>query len=144
MGVHWWKGSNSRDVAMKLPRRIGYDRIRLQPNDFLGISFCTSNVSAEPTITCINITSLTPSELLKPLLECRNTSPPFQIAFSKWHQDADLAHALDLLRANNRRPHKPHAANKRDELAPPHVPSPAKTAPRPTRGSTFNRSPSVT
>jgi hypothetical protein len=63
------------------------------------------------------------------LPERRNASLSFRISRSRTHEHPDPAHALALLRASNER-HCNRTADKRDELAPPHIHPGQKTGHR--------------
>src|SRR5262249_57911573 len=61
-----------------------------------------------------------PSELLQALQESVETGLRLWIARRRGHEDADAPHPLALLRARRERPRGCRAAEKRNELPPPH------------------------
>src|SRR5262249_49516929 len=66
-----------------------------------------------------DVAAFRPPKLLESLPECGHISLKFRVALGMRHQHADLPHPFALLRARRERPcHR--AAEKRDELAPPH------------------------
>src|SRR5262249_50656581 len=72
-----------------------------------------------------------------------DTRVRFGIIFGDPKQYANPPQSFGLLRAQCKRPCG-RRTNERDEVAPPHMPPRQKTALRSIRGSTFNRSQSVT
>src|SRR5262249_23341631 len=65
----------------------------------------------------LDVTALSPAELLQLLPECREISLIFPIILGKCHQDSDPPHSLALLRPRRERPRGRRAAEQRDELA---------------------------
>src|SRR5215831_17734968 len=64
----------------------------------------------------LDVTALSPAELLELLPECREISLIFPIILGKCHQDSDPPHPL-MLRVRAERPRGRHAAEERDERA---------------------------
>src|SRR6516165_12009912 len=102
------------------------------------------SVSISPVpIFDVNIASFDPTRITHAQPKRSDTRVRFGIIFGDPKQYANPPQSFGLLRSQCKRPCG-RRTNKRDEIAPPHMPPQAKTAPRPTRRSTFNQSPSVT
>ena len=67
-----------------------------------------------------HVAAVGPAQLLQALQERREAGLPFRIVRGQVHKHADAPHPLGLLRACGERPRR-RAAEKRDELASPHV-----------------------
>src|SRR4029453_16669878 len=67
------------------------------------------------------VAALRPPELLESLPECRDHSLCLRVVLGKAHQHTNAPHPVRLLRARSERPRHHRAAEKGDELAPPHV-----------------------
>ena len=67
-----------------------------------------------------HVAAVGPAQLLQPLQERREAGLSFRIVRGQAHEHADAPHPLGLLRARRERPRGRRAAEKRDELAPPH------------------------
>ena len=86
---------------------------------------CLRMSSALPAAQRVSIRTLRPigpAQLLQPLQERRDAGLTFRIVRGCGHEHADAPHPLGLLRARRERPRGRRAAEKRDELAPLHVP----------------------
>ena len=68
-----------------------------------------------------NVAAFRPPELLESLPECGQVSLKFRVALGMRHQHADAPHVA-LLRMGREWPRRRRAAEKRDELAPLHLP----------------------
>jgi hypothetical protein len=75
----------------------------------------------------LNIAVGFPAELLESLPERRSTKLPLLIIFRVKHQHADPTHLVGSLRARRERPRR-SSANKRNKIAPLHMPPPALAA----------------
>ena len=96
----------------------------------------TSGASATNSAACLRMSAalprpsgidphvapIGPAQLLQPLQERRDAGLIFRIVRGCGHKHADAPHPLGLLRARRERPRRRRAAEKRDELAPLHVP----------------------
>ena len=67
-----------------------------------------------------DIPAFGPAELVERFQQSGNPVRAIGIALGQIHEDADTAHAIVLLRAGGKRPRCCQAADKRDEIPPPH------------------------
>src|SRR6516164_11561908 len=91
----------------------------------------------------LNIAPFDPTRISHAQPKRSDTRVRFGIIFGDPKQYTNPPQSFGLLRAQCKRPCGCRP-NKRDEVAPPHMPPRQKTALRSIRGSTFNQSPSVT
>src|SRR5262249_50445119 len=78
---------------------------------------CLFNVSDAPMIVDLNVATDCPSQLFEALLQRYRTGQTLWVTLGKWHQHADTALTLALLRTRRERPRRRRAASERDELA---------------------------
>src|SRR5262249_30899396 len=78
------------------------------------------NVSDAPMIVDLNVATDCPSQLFEALLQRYRTGQTLWVTLGKWHQHADTAHTLALLRTRRERPRSRRNTEQRDELAAPH------------------------
>src|SRR6516225_11134019 len=124
-------------------RRICQNNVWRQPYqlrdrllDSVRIGACISKLD-------LNISPFDPTRIAHAQSKRSDTRFRFGIIFRDPKQYANPPQSFGLLRTQCERPCS-RRPNKRDEVAPPHMPPRQKTALRSIRGSTFNQSPSVT
>src|SRR5262249_18607706 len=78
---------------------------------------CLFNVSDAPMIVDLNLATDCPSQLFEALLQRYRTGQTLWVTLGKWHQHADTAHTLALLRTRRERP-RGHAAQRGHEFPP--------------------------
>src|SRR4029077_8617955 len=98
------------------------DRLRRQIYEFPRIDLRAHHIAATKAIVDPNIATLNPIELLKSLPQRRNNGLAFGIFCVERQKGSDTPHPLALLPTCGERPRGCRAAEKRDELAPPHAP----------------------
>src|SRR5262249_50048500 len=114
---------NDGDGACLLLERRGRERaarkdeIGRKHDEFLREPPCRLGVEPHPAVVELNVATLRPSELLKPLAECGEECLIFGVVLGRRHQHADSPHAAAPLRARRERPRRRRAAEQRDELA---------------------------
>jgi hypothetical protein len=97
-----------------------HDHVRNKAHNLGRVGANTFGIDGRPTIVEMDVASFDPSQLLKPLAERGDPCLRYWIALSITHQYSDPPHPLGLLRARGERPCRRRAAEKREELAPPH------------------------
>src|SRR5262249_42649347 len=80
----------------------------------------TLGISCSPTIHDLDVAPFNPAELLKPLQERSYPALSFPIICCERRQHTDMPQSAVLLRSRRERPCRRRAAEKCDELAPPH------------------------
>src|SRR6266568_7505525 len=110
---HCTKGCHRR-------RPVSQNDVWLQGYQFRCERACAVYVARAPAILHRNIAALYPTQPPKSLPKRNDTRLCFWIAFSIDQHHADAPHALGLLRIRCKRPRSRRAADKQDELAPPH------------------------
>src|SRR5262249_18752220 len=98
----------------------GYNHVRRERQQFPNGGLRLFNVSDAPMIVDLNVATDCPSQLFETLLQRYRTDQTLWVTLGKWHQHADTAHTLALLRARRDRPRYRRPAEQRDEVAPPH------------------------
>src|SRR5262249_16142695 len=96
------------------------NKVGLQCDELLRIPSHRLRVEPGPANFYPNIVAVHPSELLKPLGEYRHVGLIRRVALRSRHQDAEAPHPVALLRMRPERSSDCCAAEKGDELAPPH------------------------
>ena len=98
----------------------GDNQVRLKFNQLLRQRPGPGWIAAIPAIVDAQIASLGPSELPERLLERRPALAILRIVLGERHEHADAPHPLRRLRPCGERPRR-RAAEKRDEIASPHI-----------------------
>src|SRR5262249_4426326 len=99
----------------------GYNHVRRERQQFPDGGLRLFNVSDAPMLVDLNVATDCPSNLSATLMQRYRTAQPLWVTLGKWHQHADTAHTLALLRTCHERP-RSRAADQRDELASSHAP----------------------
>src|SRR6516225_5542938 len=99
------------------------DDVRRECDQFRCVSAVALNIIPAPSDIYLHTAALNPTQLLQHLLERHDASLTSWIIGNGVHEHTDPSHMLGLLRANHERPCS-GTAEQRNELAPPHVPSP--------------------
>jgi hypothetical protein len=97
----------------------GYNHVWRERQQFRDGGLCLFDVSDAPMIVDLNVATDCPSQLFEALLQRYRTGQTLWVTLGKWHQHADTAHTLALLRARRERSRGRRTAEKRNELAPP-------------------------
>jgi hypothetical protein len=88
------------------------------------VNLNAGDIAAGKAMLDFDVAVLYPSERLESLSKGGNAGLCFGIVLGEPMQEYDAPHPLRLLRARRNRPCDRRAAEKRDELAPPHVSGP--------------------
>src|SRR5215470_312832 len=107
---------------------VSQDRIGIRLDQLRHISPHAIGVAGGPASIDAKIAAFRPPEFLQPLAQGRNASLSVCIVRSQ-HYYGEAPHTLGLLRARRERPRRNHAAEQRDELAPPDIRSPRRREP---------------
>jgi hypothetical protein len=99
-------------------RRSCHDNLRIECNQLFGILANMLGIDPPAEIEP-DVAAFRPAELVERFQQSGNPARRIGVAFGQIHEDADVAHAIVLLRARGKRP-RGHTAGKRDEIAPPH------------------------
>src|SRR5262245_1329865 len=99
----------------------GQNDVWRQRDQFLSIFVIVFEIGRGKAMINPHIVAVGPAQLLQPLLECREAYLLVLIVHSRGREHADASHPLGLLRLRRERPRCRRAADKRDELASPHV-----------------------
>ena len=98
----------------------GQDHVRLERHELRDLLETASGIARAPAMVDPQVGADAPAELLQSLLERRHIKLRLLIVGRDIHQHADAPHPAGLLRPRRERPRCCRAANKRNELAPPH------------------------
>src|SRR6185369_16533224 len=98
----------------------GQNNIRRECNQFLRVAAIALGIVHAPAGVNPHVAVVAPAQLLQGLPERRDGGLTFWIVSGPIHEHADAPHALRLLRTRAERPRSRRAAEKRDELTPPH------------------------
>src|SRR5258705_13092401 len=104
-----WRPASDDEAGCRMHqlRRVGSDSAKVSA----GISVLNSNIAV-----------LGPPERLEPLPKRNDAGQHFGIVLGVWMEERNTTHAHRLLGARRERPREGRGAEKRDELAPLHVP----------------------
>ena len=100
----------------------GHDDVRGKRDQFRHVSAGVAGVCAPANLDAA-VAAVGPAELLQRLYERRFAGLSFRIVRGRVHEHADAPHALSLLRPRRERPRDRRAAEKRNELTSPHIPT---------------------
>src|SRR5262249_36764188 len=118
-------------------RRICQDNVWRQPYQLRDMLLDSVRIGACISKLDLNIPPFDPTRVAHAQAKRSDTRFRFGIIFGDPKQYAYPPHPCGLRRANRERPAPHCTANKRDELAPPHVPPLAKTTLKWTKPSTL-------
>src|SRR5262245_17339010 len=126
-GANWIRDArkHNRHSAGQLKQPLcggattGENNIWREGDQFRRYSANSVSIAPAPTIVDPYVTSVYPTQFLQPLRKRRVACPGIRI-ISHARQHADEPHPVWLLRPRGERPDR-RAANKRNELAPPHA-----------------------
>jgi hypothetical protein len=102
------------------------DYVRLGGDQLFREWLILTTIAAREASFDVNIAALGPSTLFEPLPKRSKARLRFRIVFGVANQHTDAPHPVCLLRRGGERPHNRRAAEQYDELAPLHLPPPAK------------------
>src|SRR3984893_1717877 len=119
---HEYNGYGARFPLHDLGHEIGagHDHVRRHTDQLFGESPRFVGIGASPARFDPDIAVFGPAQSLKPLPKCRNARLSICVAFAETTKHPPPPHPLGLLRADDERPCRGRAAQKRDELAPSH------------------------
>lgn len=100
---------------------MGQDHVRLRVRHVRRGAANVIDVAAAPSYVELHVATNRPAELLESLPKPRYPRLSLQVVVDA-QQNADAPHSFALLRTHAKRPRDCSAAQKRDELAPLHVP----------------------
>ncbi len=118
---------HSRDGAVFLTQcreawiAVGEHDVGRQREQFLSVCAQAFNVRAGEAVIDADVAAVGPAEVRETLPKRRDAGAHVRIIFGKGQQHADPTNPVALLRTRRQRPRRRCTAEKRDELAPPHV-----------------------
>src|SRR5262245_57728122 len=101
-------------------RAAGQYEVWHQRDQFRRVSAIAIDIVLAPAGVDPDVAAVAPSQLLQGLLECRQLDLAAWIVRGPVHEHTEPPHALGLLRARRERPSGYTAADKCDEVPPPH------------------------
>ena len=108
------------EATTRQPCWIGQNGVGRERDQFRCVTAQSVGIAAGSAVIDPDVLTIGPTQLLQRLLECGEAGLSFRVLRGQIHEYADPPHALGLLRAQTASSTRRRAAEKRDELAPPH------------------------